>query len=309
MQRPIAWMLCAMMLCSVQTFGCDVCGCSSPAGSLGILPQTYGHFAGLRYQFQRYESRHPAEVGKPPQTAQDHFQSMTVWGRYCPSKRWQLYGFVPYVSNVVKGKSGTEHYRGIGDIQVLANYIFTNNSDRPDSLWRHHLQAGVGIKAPTGRHDFINMEGVILSNMQPGTGSWDALMNLNYTIRKNAWGVNTDASVRIPATNDRDYRYGNKLSAQFSMFRMIKNNHLPKLSLVPQAGIRMETSAKDYSSSKYNIRNTYSGGSFYYAVAGVAVYQGALGFTASGFLPVASQYAGGLVTAKPRAELQLQYLF
>jgi len=306
MKNLIGWML-LLAVCSGAAQACDMCGCSAGGGYLGILPQYRRHFVGLHYSYQSFSSTHPAEADEPgPVHTKDYFRSITAWGRFYPVKRVQLFVFVPYQANKVTEPSGTTPMQGIGDIQLLANYMIINNADSGSSAWKHTLIAGGGVKLPTGKNTFTNSEGIVLSNMQPGTGSWDFVANANYTIRYKGWGMNTDVLFRVPTVNRRDYRYGNRLSSGYSLFYWAKS---ASVSWLPQAGVRYEWSAADYSSYTYGIRNPYSGGYQLYVHTGASVYLDHIGVQGLINLPVSENYAGGMVQSRARYEMQIQYLF
>ncbi len=295
----------AILLCA-KAVACDVCG-GSQGSYLGILPRYNSHFVGLSFQYQQFTSTHPVMASeKKPVQSQNFVRSVTAWGRFYPLKRLQLFAFAPYSYNSAVEPTQTVLMNGIGDIRVVANYMLLNTADSSQNRVKHTLLAGGGIKAPTGRNDVTNTEGIILSNMQPGTGSWDYTANVNYTFRIDKAGINGDVSYKLSGVNKRDYRYGNKLNAGLTAFYWYDKG---KVSLLPQAGLRYEHSDVDYSSYVYRIRNTYSGGAQAYAVAGAGIYLGKFGITATGSLPVWQHYAGGLVTAKPRLETQVQFLF
>lgn len=295
----------AVLLCS-KAYACDVCG-GSQGNYLGILPRYNSHFVGLSFQYQQFTSTHPLMAGeKEPVTSQNYVRSVTAWGRFYPLKRLQVFAFVPYTYNSAVEPTQTVVMDGMGDVRLMANYMLLNTADSSESRVKHTLLAGGGIKAPTGRNDVTNTEGIILSNMQPGTGSWDYTANVNYTLRIGKAGVNTDVSYKLGSPNKRDYRYGNKLNAGLTGFYWYDKG---KVSLLPQAGLRYEHSDVDYSSYLYRIRNTYSGGDQVYATAGAGLYLGKFAITATGSIPVWQHYAGGLVQAKPRLETQVQFLF
>jgi hypothetical protein len=306
MKRITGWIL-LLAAYSHTVQACDVCGCTTGGGYLGILPRYQQHFVGMNYRYQTFTSTHPERAGAPASTqTEDYFRSLTLWGRFYPAKRVQLFVFLPYHANKVTEPGSTTLMQGVGDIQLLANYMLVNNADSGTGSWKHTLMAGGGIKLPTGKNTFTNTEGIILSNMQPGTGSWDFVANANYTLRYRGWGFNTDAIFRLPTVNRRDYRYGNRLSSGYTLFYW---QQWESLSLLPQAGLRHEWSEQDYSNYSYGIRNSYSGGYQLYLQAGAAVYLQHLGMQALVGLPVSEHYAGGLVRSRPRLEMQIQYLF
>lgn len=292
--------------CSLQAMACDVCGGSS-GSYLGVLPRFEQHFVGLSFQYQPFVAIHPDMVGSSvPVRSQNYVRSVTAWGRFYPLKRLQVFAFVPYTYNTSIEPTQTVTMQGLGDVKVLANYMLLNTPDSSEGQLKHNLLIGGGVKAPTGKNNFVNSEGIILSNMQPGTGSWDLLANANYTIRIDKAGVNADVTYKYSTANERDYRYGDKLNAGLTGFYWYDAG---KASLLPQLGMRYEYSQQDYSSYRYLIHNAYSGGAQAYGTGGLTTYLGKFGIGAMVSIPVWQNYADGLVQAKTRTEVQLQFLF
>jgi hypothetical protein len=299
-------MVAIVCLLSVRSLACDVCGCSASGSSLGILPQYRKHFIGLSYLYQSFNTTHPqVSGGTNPGKSSDYFQSATVWGRFYPAGRLQIFAFVPYQYNYVKEGPTATIMNGLGDVKLLANYMLLNTGDS-DRLVRQTLLAGGGIKAPTGRNNYKNSEGIVLSNMQPGTGSWDFIFNANYTIRYKTIGLNTDISYQLNTVNKRDYLYGNRLTAGVSAFLWQEVN---SITLLPQVGFRYLNTATDLSNKTYQIKNPYSGGKQLYLSAGSGFYYKNLALTTLVNIPLAEDYANGLVESNTRYEMQIQYLF
>lgn len=295
-----------LAVCSLQAGACDVCG-GSGGSYLGILPGYQQHFIGLSFQYQQFNATHPQMAGETTAVrSQNYVRSLTAWGRFYPLRRLQVFAFLPYTYNTAVEPSQVVNMQGIGDIKVLANYMLLNTSDSSNRKLKHTLLAGGGVKVPTGKNSFVNSEGIILSNMEPGTGSWDFIANANYTIGSGKIGVNADASYKHSTTNKRGYRYGDKVNTSLMAFY---KQELGNITLLPQAGMRYEHSQVDYSSYYYRIHNTYSGGAQVYTAAGMSVYIKQLALSAIINIPVWQNYAGGLVQAKPRTEMQLQFLF
>lgn len=295
----LAWLL------SFNADACDICGCSASANFLGILPQYQKHFVGLSYQYQSFTSTHPEQDGTTPSTSQDYFHSTTIWGRFYPLKRLQLFAFVPYQYNYAKEGGKTSLLNGMGDVMVSANYIIIQDKNIGKD-WQHNLVAGAGIKAPTGRTGIINNEGIIINNMQPGTGTWDFSGSTIYTIRHKKTGANIEATYRIGTTNNQGYRYGNRLNIATTAFLWQKAG---AINLLPQLGIKYLQSDEDFNNYEYQIANPYSGGHQWYGSVGVGLYLKQLSFTAAYNLPLSSSYAKGLVTNHSRYECQILYLF
>lgn len=298
------------MLLIAGTFvasACDICGASAGNQNLGLLPQMNRHFAGIQYQYNTFGSvyRYLSD-SKPDRHDEQHYRTVQLWGRYCIGDNWQLFAFVPYRSNVHISDNTYTYTNGIGDISLLVNRIIYSTPQCIDSGWRHRLQGGVGIKAPTGKYigtSELQKSGV--PNMQPGTGSWDVPINLNYTISKNAYGINVDASYSFTTVSKDGYKFGNKLNSQLSAFYHIQKG---KLFLFPQIGFRYEYSLHDYDNYARRWLNTQTGGHILSATVGVQLYLKSVGVQMSYQKPVYQKYAQGFVTPVGRFDSGILFL-
>lgn len=296
--------LSVLLLCAAaHSKACTVCGCTAGNQYLGILPQVGSHFAGLQYQYREFTSRHPDEADNA--FSSEYYHTMQVWGKANIGKRLRLFAFVPYVANYRKESHGTVHTSGLGDITALANIQLLDRENKKQ--WMQNLQAGGGIKLPTGKNDAsaITEEGG-LPNMQPGTGSWDIVANANYTVRHQQVGANLDASYTLTTPNRHGYKYGNRLSTGLLAFYW---RQLERFSLMPQAGCRWDLAGTDYDNYAKGNTSDMTGGSQLYGVVGVQVYYKQLGFQASVYKPLAQHYADGLVKNKFKTEAGLYLLF
>jgi hypothetical protein len=287
-----------------EIYACDVCGCSSVSQSLGLLPQFSGHFAGIQYLYATSVSNHPGLLEKdPPEHAAQYFNTVQAWGRYQLSRKFQLFAFVPYVYNV-NNDGSSRSVSGIGDVSVSLNTVVLQ-SERQGS--KQILLAGAGIKLPTGAYTGIaatDRDG--LPNMQAGTGSTDLLLNANYTFKGRGLGFNLDASGVITTANSSGYKYGNKFAAGALAFYWLEWRHF---RLVPQAGFRQEYTLHDYDNYKRRWLNEQSGGYVGFVSAGTQAYYRNWGLKAMIHLPVAQDYATGMVRVQPRIESGIFFLF
>lgn len=285
---------------------CGVCACSASNQYLGILPNSKSSFVGMQYQLREFKSSHDAMEGMQPETSRDFYHTAQLWGRYNPFGNVQLFAFVPYVYNERYEDAGYSRTTGLGDVTVLANYRILG-ANCTGKEWQHHLLAGGGIKLPTGKYDrqaITYNEG--LPNIQPGTASYDFIVNTNYTLQHNNTGVNADVSYVITTPNRDKYKFGNRLSAGLLAFHNISAR---QLKLIPQAGARFEHAETDYSNYYYSIKNTYSGGNQLFASVGLQAFRNNIGAQAMFHIPLAQHYVGDMVTGKYKTELGIYFLF
>ena len=298
--------LCGALLCTYAiSNACTICGCSAANQYLGILPQSNNHFIGLQYQYRAFESTHTDEPASS-QLSKEYYQTVQLWGRYSIGKRLQLFAFVPYIYNRQEEPTASNSIIGLGDISLLANVRLLGLYD-DCGKWNHKLQAGGGIKLPTGSYNNTSVttqEG--LPNMQPGTRSWDFIVNANFTVSRDRIGANVDASYTLTTVNPSNYKYGNRFSAGLLCYYQYK---LSSLRLIPQAGLRTDVAGSDYDNYSYRWKNDMSGGYQVYSSIGIQAYYKKIGLQAMYHLPVVQHYARGLVTAKSKTEAGIYLLF
>jgi hypothetical protein len=142
--------------------------------------------------------------------------------------------------------------------------------------------------------------------MQPGTKSWDFIVNTNYTTDNDVIGINLDASYTLTTANPDGYKFGNRLSSGVLTYYRIGNQ---SVTVMPQAGMRLDLTGPEYDNYAYGLANDMTGGSQWYATIGAQVYYKRIGLQAMYHLPVAQHFAGGLVTTKFKAETGVYLLF
>lgn len=286
---------------------CDVCGCSAGNQSLGILPHYQSRFLGIQYLYNSFESNHPSLFeNKPDEHAIDHYHTIQLWGRYNIGKRLQLFGFLPYKYNTEQ-KDGVQTINsGLGDASVMANILIVKEKDG-NRKWQHQLLAGGGLKLPTGSYTGISEQDKQgIPNMQPGTGSWDFLANVNYTIRRKNTGLNADLAYTMTTANGQNYKFGNRFNAGLLGFYTISKD---EWSLIPQIGFRYEYALHDYDNYSRKWLNEQSGGYLSFATIGLQGYYGKWGARLTYNLPMAQQYGNGYVTALRKLDAGILFLF
>lgn len=286
---------------------CDVCGCSASNQYLGVLPDARFNFVGLQYQYNQFRSNHPSLFdSKQEEKSRDDYHNVQLWGRYNIGKRIQLFAFLPYRYNQQRQDSTTTTSSGIGDVSVLANVLLINDNSQ-DKKWQQQLLAGGGLKLPTGTYTGItSMDKQGLPNMQPGSGSWDFIINTNYTLRRNNIGINADAAYTITLPNSENYKYGNRLNTGVTTFYSIKKK---QLTVLPQLGARYEYTLHDYDNYSRKWLNEQSGGYMCFATAGIQLYSRKAGARITYSLPVSQHYGAGYVTAIQKIDVGVFFLF
>ncbi len=298
---------CMLLLTAASANACDVCGGMSGSSSQGILPQYNRHFIGIQYKYAGFNTAHSVSEGYATAfTSKQYYHTTQLTGRYYINRYMQLMAFVPYHFNSnIEGNLLTR-YSGIGDVSLWANTTIIKTPDTSDGLL-HTLYAGAGVKAPTGKHisNAISLANEI-PELQTGTGAWDIVLNTNYTVRKNNFGINLAASYTITSTSPLDnYKYGNKFSASLAGLYRINTG---SFSFLPMAGMSYDISMHDRTDAKKTI-NVNTGGQLLYALMGVQAYYKGIGIQLYYLLPAAQHYGGGEITAKGKADAGVFFLF
>jgi hypothetical protein len=175
--------------------------------------------------------------------------------------------------------------KGIGDISVLVDRVWIRTEK---NSWKHLFLAGAGIKAPTGSNIGVtDLDRQGLPNMQAGTGSWDFMVNSNYTLSHHNSGLNVDAAYTFTTANKYNYKYGNRLNIGLLAFHSFKKN---KFTILPLAGMRYEYTLHDYDNYSEKWLNDQSGGYICYTTAEVQAYYQKLGLRIACQLPIAQYY-------------------
>jgi hypothetical protein len=302
MNLHYSWLLWGVIgLFPYKAWACDVCGCAAGTGSVGLLNVSTKHFIAIRSQQQAFHSRpHGSGPG-----AQEQFRSMAVSGRWVPHRRWYLLTTLPYTWNLRTPDKGSPiTSNGLGDATVLAQWVATTNRRMPAN-WRHVLLIGAGVKLPTGSTQIRDADQQLIHpNLQPGTGSTDALTSVTYALsRTNGWGVAADAQLRITTPNTKGFRFGNRLNFNLSAFKSIA---WKQFRLVPQLGVTGDFAGKD--SDGVSLMRE-SGGNMIGVLTAVDVFWKGIVLGVNAQIPVRHQLAQGLITPQPRLQCSVSYLF
>lgn len=115
---------------------------------------------------------------------------------------------MPGMLMVMKMKMSPVSY--MGDMTFSGSYrIYQDQDTRP----RTALWAGVGLKTPTGPSTVDDNGKRIHAHMQPGTGSWDPILSLNFIkMLSSDFLLKADASYHFSTPNRLDYSYGDTAS-------------------------------------------------------------------------------------------------
>ena len=281
----------------LYAFECDACGCSASGGGMGFSSMIDANFIGVRYFYQSYTSRDGIFNNSP--WVDENFNTVQLWARIPVFKKFQVSLLVPYHSNNRKLSTGSEQIDGVGDITVLGLYTLYQTS-KDSTVYTHTLQAGGGVKAPTGKYDSAN-NGSVNPSFQLGTGGWDYLVAAEYVIRKKKLGFNTMVNYTFKTENKEQYQFGNQLNYAGTLFYVVEKK---KFTLVPQAGIAGEVYATN---RQYGEDVPLTKGDILFGKVGVEAGTGKFSVGLNGMLPINQNLTGGRVEANYRWSVNLNY--
>lgn len=243
----------ALLCAALRSTGCDVCGIF-----LNVQPNDRSTQFGLLYRSRMLSRDFGAEgltllkhggtvEANEPRQVREMIQAVEARADVRFAEKWAVLAAVPLVNTY---QSVNDYMRydayGLGDPFALVRYQLLNTKcTAPDSVNRpiHRLQIGAGVKAPIGRSD-VEYEGERLHpDAQPGTGSWDALVSIEYAVRARRNGVLFTSLARINSKDRYGTRLGHTASTTMEVFRTFKLGSA--LQVLPSLGSYMEWAGHD----------------------------------------------------------------
>ncbi len=140
---------------------------------------------------------------------------ITLSGSYAPTEKLRVLLSVPWVINDMTMRSNNgmmwmsmkmDEVSDLGDVTLIGLYRFYQDEETAPSMV---FSAGAGLKFPTGSHTVRENGNLVHAHMQPGTGSWDPLLTLNFAdMLSSAFLLSADATYQIATRNSLEYSYG-----------------------------------------------------------------------------------------------------
>lgn len=278
---------------------CDICGGASSSFSMGMLPNSKHHFIGLRHTSRLFESSDLHNSSRKP--SKELFTSSDLILRYKLSQRFQFVGIMPYIHNNIRDSLKTTNVDGIGDLNLLCNFVFVETSDSLSKKIKQSGTIGLGIKTPIGKAFILGFNEL---NMLPGTGSWDFITSLNYAIQYKNIGLQNESSFTYKTANKYGYQFGNALNInQILFYRWVINQNW---RIIPQIGVNYSYNWKDWKNGKIS-EDTYNGGSLLNNLLGLQLLYQNWGFSAQVFLPIYQELNSGFVHQKHAFRFSMNY--
>lgn len=255
--RILFSLLCCFSLFINKTMACDSCGCF-----MGITPYDNQSSITLLHRYRSfggyYGQSHPLfpegssifnfqQNTKSPITSHqgnasdfEIYRSTEIRSRYFLSKKLELNVILPYISNTERYNGNTNTLTGIGDINIFAGYHLIRKLDQKKINQR--LITGLGIKLATGKHLIENIDGLKFNNlMQPGTGSTDGFVYVNYLLGYKKMGISLNTMYKVNGKNAEDESFANSTSSFLNVFHQYKINK--NLQVIPSIQFAYEYAA------------------------------------------------------------------
>lgn len=248
----------ALLMAALPSVACDQCGCGL---LLGVQPHDNVNNFGLQWRMRYLNGdilspaatspnvlKHAGHSGAPitevPANYTEVYTALEARGQFWIGKRASLTASIPVVNNFqsVDGVRYADIY-AMGDPMLLARYAVMASTSGPDTTrLRHRLTVGIGVKLPLGRSDVEQFGRELPHDLQPGTGTWDGLVSLEYSVRGGAWGTSMGLMGRYNGEMEGGYRMGHSASFTGEVFRIIP---IKSVTLVPSAGAYIEAAKQD----------------------------------------------------------------
>lgn len=285
---------------------CDACGCASSGGNLGMGGVIENNFIGVRYLYQKYQSKDGIFSNSPK--INEHFNTVQIWSRIPIIKKLEAQVFVPFHFHSREYVNKTTSIKGLGDISLLANYTLVDNLNskykgdtKNVSTTNHLVRAGLGIKLPTGKYNTA-IDNSINPSFQLGTGSVDYFTNMQYVFKYNQMGITSYLNYYFKTKNNKEYKFGNQLNFSSTFFYLFKTKK--KHSFVPSLGI----SGEFYQNNKqYNITVDKTKGNALFTNLGIEYNTSKITMGALAILPIQQNLAQGVIKVKYRAAVYINY--
>lgn len=213
----------------ITSIACDICGCY-----MGIIPFDNQSQVGVFYRYRSFNGYSGQRHNIFPENSQFfNFKNQPVYmfdensnqeilssghshkrnpndyeiyrvaefrAKYFLHQRVEINAIMPYVMNSVRYNAITTHIQGQGDLNVFAGFHLLRKIEVKGVQQR--LITGVGIKLKTGEFYLKDAANKRLHYLiQPGTGSNDYFIFLNYFASFNKIGLSTNFMNKFNGTN------------------------------------------------------------------------------------------------------------
>ncbi len=285
---------------------CDFCGCGSTGGGMGYGTVGNENFIGLRYIYQSYRSRDGIFNNSP--WVEEHFNTLQLWTKLPLTEKLSLTALVPYQFHNREFNDGrTQEISGLGDVSLLAFYTLVKPKmdgmyASQQTTYKHSLEVGGGIKLPLGAYDRANNEGSVNPSFQVGTGSWDYIAAVNYSVGYKNWGLGLMGIYTLKTENKKEYHFGDQFTYGINLSKVYNTLKIDRI--IPFVGLSGEVYQENES---FGLPVTDTAGSVLFGRLGTEISIKKMSAGINLMLPVTQHLNDGGVEARYRLGLHLNY--
>ena len=210
-------------------YACDNCNIY-----LNLSPNDYKNSIGLymrnRLMFGEYNlfgemiatkhAGHGNDLAFWGQQVHETYQTYEIRGNFFFKKRWKTSFILPFINNNQQiGNVERYKVRGVGDPILLQSFqVFNTKKDTVSKTIAQRLTIGGGLKFPLGKTDLTYANGTPNLDLQPGTGSWDFLTYVSYSMKWKFIGTNVVLNLKKNGKDSFGYRYGMVFNGNANLF-------------------------------------------------------------------------------------------
>ncbi len=273
-----------MLLLCAQTYACDICNMNvslipednknifSISNRIRLTQGEYNVFGKVQ-TYSRHTGQGANQTYHYGKKVKETFALLDIRGVYNFSKKWSLIGSLPVVNNIqVYDQEIMTDLTEIGDPMLIGMYqAFNSKVTSPNVKFSQRLSVGGGVKLPFGKSNVYYNDSLVDLDLQPGTGSVDALFTIDHLIRYKSIGLMQNMNMKINSFNKQGYRYGNSWNHSANLFYM--QSVTTDINIMPYTGLYYEYANQDYIREQdISTVIIQSGGNVTFATVGLNVY-------------------------------------
>lgn len=315
-------MLCALLFSAHWGLACDQCGCGL---LLGVQPYDHANNFGLQWRMRYLNGdimnegaadglkmlKHGGTVepvdGKVPASSENTeiYMVLEARGQFWFGQRFSLTASVPLLNNYAAVDHVTEaDLYAVGDPLLLGRYVVMGSKSGPDTTrTRHRLTVGLGVKVPLAQQGVTQYGEVLDPDLQPSTGTWDAMASVEFSVRGKAWGTSLSLFGRYNGTSNDGYQLGHAVNFKADVFRVIP---VKSVQLLPSAGVYAEDLMTDVVNG---VSDKTTGGITVFSDLGMQLWWKDLGFSVAWQQALINDMGSQMVPNKIRLIGGLTYNF
>lgn len=317
-------MLCALLFSAQWSLACDQCGCGL---LLGVQPYDHANNFGLQWRMRYLKGDIMNDVatdglkvlkhggaaqpvgGEVPTSSENTeiYMVLEARGQFWFGQRFSLTGSVPLLNNYAAVDNVREaDLYAVGDPLLLGRYVVMGSKSGPEldtTRTRHRLTVGLGVKVPLAKQGVTQYGEVLDPDMQPSTGTWDAMASVEFSVRGKAWGTSLSLFGRYNGTMSDGYQLGHALNFKADVFRVIP---LKGFQLLPSVGGYVETLMTDVVNG---VADKTTGGTTVFSDLGLQLWWNDLGFSFAWQQALVNDLGSQMVPNKVRLIAGLTYNF